>query len=169
MFGRDYSSGDSNIAPRRFCQTAQAISEVSVAREADEAIAMRQRSCIGLDLSQSSGNRISLDWKYRSVKFGCLRFPAFASGPFQLRLLGVITSCRPGMFAGLMGLGGGCLGNPVPVNNALIANYASSAIIGFAAGPICGKIGFRLSLMLAAAAFALYSASLVIYKQTQAG
>ena len=107
-------------------------------------------------------------WQYQPFKLSIIRIKSFVSGSSQLRLLGIIFLCGPGMFAGLTGLGGGGLGNPVPVNNSLIANYASSAIVGFFAGPICTRIGFRLSLMLGSAAFSFYSACLLIYKQSQA-
>ena len=129
---------------------------------------MEAASVASFDIQEPS-DTTRKGWKYRSLKVGPVRIGPFASGSLQLRLLGLIFFCGPGMFAGLTGLGGGGLGNPVPVNNSLIANYASSAIFGFFAGPVCTRLGFRLSLMLGGAAFSFYSACLLIYKQTQAG
>ena len=106
--------------------------------------------------------------KDRCFELSNIRINSFASGTTQLRLLGIIFLCGPGMFAGLTGLGGGGLSNPVPVNDSLIANYASSAIVGFFAGPICTRLGFRLSLMLGSIAFSFYSACLLIYQRSEA-
>lgn len=109
------------------------------------------------------------DWSYRILKFGTRPFGPLTSGPLQLRLLGVIFLCGPGMFAGLTGLGGAGLGNPIPVNNSLIANYAFSVIVWFFVGPISTRLGFRLSLAIGVAACSFNLACLIIYRQTQAG
>ena len=87
----------------------------------------------------------------------------------QLRILGIIFLCGPGMFAGITGLGGAGLSDPIPFNNSLIANYAASAVFGFIAAPICTRLAFKLSLMIGGAAFAFFSVSLLIYKQVQTG
>ncbi|KAK5628334.1 hypothetical protein RRF57_004049 [Xylaria bambusicola] len=106
-------------------------------------------------------------WKHKRIKFGWINVPAYSSGPFQLVLLALIFLCGPGLFAAVVGLGGAGLGDPVPINNSYIANYASSAIIGFFAGPIVHRIGFSASLVVGAVGFAFYSATLLIYKTTQ--
>lgn len=108
-------------------------------------------------------------WRSKYIRFGFIRLPPYTSGSFQLGMLAFIFLCGPGMFAALMGLGGAGLRDPAQVNNSYVANYASSAVIGFFAGPVVARIGFAVSLCLGATAFAMYSAFLLIYKQTEQG
>ena len=107
--------------------------------------------------------------RHKSFRDGCHRLLSLHQASHQLWILAFIFLCGPGVFAGITGLGGAGLGNPVPVNNSLIANYATSAVVSFFAGPMCTRLGFRLALMLGSAAFTFYSVCLLIYKQTQDG
>jgi hypothetical protein len=89
------------------------------------------------------------------------------SANMQLLVLAVVTLCGPGMFSALNGLGGAGLSNPTAVNNSLVANYGSSAVVGFIAGPIVNRIGYRLSLLIGAFAFGLYPLCLLVYLKTR--
>lgn len=108
-------------------------------------------------------------WYNRPFHLAPPRIPPYKSPKAQLALLGTIIFCSAGVFAALSGLGGGGLGNPVPVNNSLVAIYSTLAVFGFFAGPICAKIGFRISLVLGSVGFTVYSACLLVYKHTQIG
>ena len=98
-----------------------------------------------------------------------LHFSSLTTASLQLKILGLIFLCGPGVFAGITGLGAAGLGNPTPVNNSLIAAYGTTAVASFFAGPICTQIGFRLSLLLGSAAFTFYSVCLIVYKDTGSG
>jgi hypothetical protein len=108
-------------------------------------------------------------WYDKSLHLATIHVPPYTSSTVQLTLLGIIFFCGSGVFAALTGLGGGGLGNPVFVNNSLVATYGTLAVFGFFSGPICAKIGFRISLALGSIAFTLYSACLLVYKHTQIG
>lgn len=97
------------------------------------------------------------------------KVPHLASSTVQLNLVGIIFLCGPGVLGALTGLGAGGLGNPIAVNNSLIATYGTSAVFGFFAGPVCAKLGFRMSLALGSGAYTLHTACLLVYKHTQTG
>ena len=69
----------------------------------------------------------------------------------------------------LNGLGGGGLANPVPSNDALVANNIAIALVGFFAGPIVSKLGFRISMTLDGFGYVLYTSSLLTYQITGNG
>ena len=106
---------------------------------------------------------------YQSINFGPLHFPPFKSPSFQLTLLGLVFCFGPGLFCMLNGLGGGGLANPAPSNDALVANNVAIALVGFFAGPIVSKLGFRISLTLGGFGYVLYTSSLLTYQITGNG
>ena len=108
-------------------------------------------------------------WGYQPIKFGALHFPAFKSPPVQLTLLGLVFCFGPGLFCMLNGLGGGGLANPAPSNDALVANNVAIALVGFFAGPIVSKLGFRISMTLGGFGYVLYTSSLLTYQITGNG
>ena len=108
-------------------------------------------------------------WGYQPINFGHLHFPAFKSPSAQLTLLGLVFCFGPGLFCMLNGLGGGGLANPAPSNDALVANNVAIALVGFFAGPIVSKIGFRISLTLGGFGYVLYTSSLLTYQITGNG
>ena len=108
-------------------------------------------------------------WGYQPMNFGPLHFPAFKSPPLQLTLLGLVFCFGPGLFCMLNGLGGGGLANPAPSNDALVANNVAIALVGFFAGPIVSKLGFRISMTLGGFGYVLYTSSLLTYQITGNG
>lgn len=108
-------------------------------------------------------------WGYQPINFGALHFPAFKSPPVQLTLLGLVFCFGPGLFCMLNGLGGGGLANPAPSNDALVANNVAIALVGFFAGPIVSKLGFRISMTLGGFGYVLYTSSLLTYQITGNG
>ena len=106
---------------------------------------------------------------YQPINFGPLHLPAFKSPPAQLTLLGLVFCFGPGLFCMLNGLGGGGLANPAPSNDALVANNVAIALVGFFAGPIVSKLGFRISLTLGGFGYVLYTSSLLTYQITGNG
>ena len=107
---------------------------------------------------------------YQSMNFGhLLHLPAFKSSAAQLTLLGLVFCFGPGLFCMLNGLGGGGLANPAPSNDSLVAYFAAIALVGFFAGPIVSKIGFRISLTLGGFGYVLYTSSLLTYQTTGNG
>lgn len=121
---------------------------------------------IEVTLDMELGGSRKKTWAHRQCH---LAVPAHTSAAMQLTLLGIIFFCGSGVFAALAGLGGGGLGDPIPVSNSLVATYATLAVIGFFSGPVCAKIGFRMSLLLGSIGFTSYSALLLVYKHTQTG
>lgn len=108
-------------------------------------------------------------WGYQPINFGTLHLPAFKSPPVQLTLLGLVFCFGPGLFCMLNGLGGGGLANPAPSNDALVANNVAIALVGFFAGPIVSKLGFRISMTLGGFGYVLYTSSLLTYQITGNG
>ena len=106
---------------------------------------------------------------YRPTNFGPLHFPPFKSPQVQLTLLGLVFCFGPGLFCMLNGLGGGGLADPAPSNDALVANNVAIALVGFFAGPIVSKLGFRISLTLGGFGYVLYTSSLLTYQITGNG
>ena len=121
------------------------------------------------DSSQDEKRSTRKGWGYKPVKLGGLHFPAFKSPPAQLTLLGLVFCFGPGLFCMLNGLGGGGLANPVPSNDALVANNIAIALVGFFAGPIVSKLGFRISMTLGGFGYVLYTSSLLTYQITGNG
>lgn len=105
----------------------------------------------------------------RRLHLGNIHIPPFRSPQTQLSLLGLVFFFGPGLFCMLNGLGGGGLADPVPSNDALVANNIAIALVGFFAGPIVSKLGFRLSTSLGAAGYILYTSSLLTYQMTGNG
>jgi MFS family permease len=108
-------------------------------------------------------------WRTNPFHLGTSTIPHYSSSTVQLTIVGIIFLCGPGVLGALTGLGGGGLGNPIAVNNSLIATYGTSAVFGFFSGPICSKLGFRMSLALGSIAYTLHTACILVYKHTQTG
>ena len=121
------------------------------------------------DSSEDEKRSARKGWGYQPIKFGPLHFPAFKSPPVQLTLLGLVFCFGPGLFCMLNGLGGGGLADPAPSNDALVANNVAIALVGFFAGPIVSKIGFRISMALGGFGYVLYTSSLLTYQITGNG
>ena len=121
------------------------------------------------DSSEDESRSARKGWGYRPITFGPLHVPAFKSPQVQLTLLGLVFCFGPGMFCMLNGLGGGGLADPAPSNNALVANNVAIALVGFFAGPIVSKLGFRISLTLGGFGYVLYTSSLLTYQITGNG
>lgn len=94
-------------------------------------------------------------------------FPKRHSAFTQIGLVAVLSFLGPGMWNALNGIGGAGLVDAGPANEANIAVYTTSIIGGFLGGMTIAKLGLKFSLIFGVLAYALYTASLLVYKHAE--
>lgn len=85
----------------------------------------------------------------------------------QIGLIAILSFLGPGMWNALNGIGGAGLVDAGPANEANIAVYTTSIIGGFLGGMTIAKLGLKFSLIFGVLAYALYTASLLVYKHAE--
>ncbi|RHZ62510.1 hypothetical protein CDV55_105156 [Aspergillus turcosus] len=89
---------------------------------------------------------------------------------FQIILISVICFCCPGMYNALSGLGGSGQVDPTVAANATTALLAATAITALlVVGPIFGRIGPRMCLLIGGWTYPLYSGALLCFNHTANG
>ncbi|KAL3714821.1 hypothetical protein ACJRO7_006684 [Eucalyptus globulus] len=78
-------------------------------------------------------------------------------------IIGLACFCCPGMYWALVGMGGGGHVDPMAMNNANTALYATFAIFGILGGGIYNVLGPRLTLASGCSTYALYAGSFLYY------
>ena len=106
-------------------------------------------------------------WMYKERRLGPLRFPCYASPPFQLALVAFTCFMCPGMFNALNGLGGGGQFNAATADNSNTALYSTFSVFGFFAGTFANRMGLKLTLSLGGFGYFLYIASYLCYNHTE--
>ncbi|EGO00182.1 hypothetical protein SERLA73DRAFT_52878 [Serpula lacrymans var. lacrymans S7.3] len=85
-------------------------------------------------------------------------------------MLGFVCFLCPGMFSALVGLGGGGQYNTKTAANSICAMYSTFAFFSFFTGSVNNKLGPRLTLVIGACGYSLYTASsLTVYIYPDAG
>ncbi|KAJ8522395.1 hypothetical protein ONZ45_g1042 [Pleurotus djamor] len=86
----------------------------------------------------------------------------FRSTIFQVFVVGGVFFCAPGMYNALSALGAGGLATPWYANATAAAGYVFMAFMCIIGGIIVGKIGVRLSLLIASTGDIVYAGSLYL-------
>ncbi|KAK9761531.1 hypothetical protein K7432_013503 [Basidiobolus ranarum] len=82
----------------------------------------------------------------------------------QVILVGFVCFCCPGIFNVINGMGGGGLSNATVAKNGNVALYTTFAIFGVFGGGFYNVFGGRLCLLTGGVCYALYTGSLLYYK-----
>lgn len=85
----------------------------------------------------------------------------------QIGLVAILSFLGPGMWNALNGIGGAGLVDARPANEANIAVYTASIIGGFLGGMTVAKLGLKFSFIFGDLGYALYTASLLVYKHAE--
>ncbi|PVH97452.1 MFS general substrate transporter [Periconia macrospinosa] len=108
-------------------------------------------------------------WRYKSLKFGPITLPWYASPEAQLILVSFVCFLCPGMFNALNGLGGAgqIEKNAYASNTSNCALYATFAVVGFFAGTVTNTMGIRFALSFGGLGYCIYVSSFLCFKYTQ--
>ncbi|GAA5888478.1 hypothetical protein JCM6882_008635 [Rhodosporidiobolus microsporus] len=89
----------------------------------------------------------------------------YAHPMVQTLVISLICFACPGMFNALSGVGGGGQLDPKTASDGNVALYSTFAAVGFFAGSIVNKSGYRIAFAVGASGYALYMGSLLSFNR----